>query len=161
MINAIPYADKLQIARFLSGVDAEGRRIPPSFRSVLFLLVDCASSRHWSSDRIARNCGVSVRTVGRAFAFWKSLGVIDLRRNRRCTAVKSVNVSAALSVQEQGITLVKNLCAVARNRARVLVRPLIADTDHRFLDKGLWKVAGAPTASLLRHLSRQSGRSST
>ena len=37
MIQAIPSTDKLQIARFLSGLDADGRRIAPAFRSVLFL----------------------------------------------------------------------------------------------------------------------------
>ena len=122
MIQAIPSTDKLQIARFLSGLDADGRRIAPAFRSVLFLLVDCAASRRWSSDRIAAACGVSRRTVGRAFAFWKRLGVLDLRRHQRQTAEKAVNVDAALTVASQGVALAKNLCAVARNRARSLVR---------------------------------------
>ena len=155
----VPATDKLQIARFLSGLDGEGRRIAPSFRSVLFLLVDCAASRHWSSDRIAAACGVSVRTVGRAFAFWRACGVLDLRRVRRSTAVKTVSVDAALQLMEQGIILAKNLCAVARNKARGLVRPFVADTDHSFKKEGLWREQKPPTAQLLSLLMRQKWRS--
>ena len=160
MITAIPVTDKLQLARFLSGVDANGRRIAPSFRSVLFLLVDCAASRHWSSDRIAAACGVSVRTVGRALAYWRACGVVALRRQQRLTAVKTVNVDAALQCAKEGVTLARNICAVARSRARVFVRTFLADSDHRSLDRGLWKEPGAPTASLLKVLKRQWGRSS-
>lgn len=155
----IPATDKLALARFLSGLDASGRRIAPAFRSVLFLLVDCAASRHWSSDRIAAACGVSVRTVGRAFAFWKACGVLDLRRYRRSTAVKAVNVDAALSCASQGVALAKSICAVARNRARGLVRTFIADTDHSLKKKALWKEEKPPTRELLLTLRRQIGRS--
>lgn len=158
MHQAIPFTDKLQIARFLSGVDAEGRRIAPAFRSVLFLLVDCAASRRWSSDRIAAACGVSVRTVGRAFAYWRSLGVLDVRRHQRQTADKAVNVDAALSVAQRGVAVAKALCAVARNRARCLVRSFIADTDHLSKKEALWKVEAAPTGALLKVLKRQNGR---
>ena len=45
MTATIILSQKLELARFLSGVDAEGRRIAPAFRSVLFLLVDCAAAR--------------------------------------------------------------------------------------------------------------------
>ena len=158
MLQAIPYTDKLQIARFLSGVDANGRRISPAFRSVLFLLIDCAASRRWSSDRIAAACGVSVRTVGRAFAYWRACGVLDLRRHQRQTADKAVNVDAALDVAKRGVAVAKALCAVARNRARGLVRTFIADTD-RFVKKlEPWREPGPPTASLLGLLKRQNGR---
>lgn len=158
--SVVPVTDKLQIARFLSGVDAEGRRIAPSFRSVLFLLVDCAASRHWSSDRIAAACGVSVRTVGRAFAFWRACGVLDLRRRQRLTADKVVNVDAALAVAAQGVTLAKNICAVARNKARGLVRTFIADSDHLFKKVAPWREPGPPSEALKRLLKRQAGRSS-
>lgn len=161
MILAIPVADKLQLARFLSGVDAQGRRIAPSFRSVLFLLVDCAASRHWSSDRIAAACGVSVRTVGRAFAYWRACGVIDLRRQQRQTAVKTVNVDAALQCAKEGITLVRNLCAVARAAARRgLVRTFIADSDHLFIKNEPWREQRPASAALKRLLKCQLGRSS-
>lgn len=159
MIQAIPVADKLQLARFLSGVDAQGRRIAPSFRSVLFLLVDCSASRHWSSARIAAACGVSPRTVGRAFAFWRSLGVLAIRRHQRLTAVKAVNVDAALSVARQGVALAKNICAVARNKARGLVRSFIADTDHFCKKEAPWREPRPPTEALKRLLKRQAGRS--
>lgn len=158
-MHCIPVSDKLQLARFLSGVDAQGRRIAPSFRSVLFLLVDCASARHWSSDRIAAACGVSVRTVGRALAFWRALGVLELRRQQRQTAVKTVNVDAALRVAQQGVVLVRNICAVARNKARGLVRTFIADTDHFCKKKAPWREPGSPTEALKRLLKRQEGRS--
>lgn len=158
-MHCIPVSDKLQLARFLSGVDANGRRIAPSFRSVLFLLVDCASSRHWSSDRIAAACGVSVRTVGRALAFWRALGVIGLRRQQRQTAVKTVNVGVALQVAHQGVVLVRNICAVARNKARGLVRTFIADSDHFVRKKAPWMEPGSPTEALKRLLKRQEGRS--
>lgn len=157
----VPVTDKLAIARFLSGLDAQGRRIAPSFRSVLFLLVDCAASRHWSSDRIAVACGVSVRTVGRAFAFWRACGVLDLRRRQRQTADKAVNVGAALSVASQGVALAKSICAVARHKARGLVRTFIADTDHSFKKEAPWREQKPPTAALLRAykglLKRQGG----
>ena len=155
----VPVTDKLQIARFLSGVDAKGRRIAPAFRSVLFLLVDCAASRHWSSDRIAAACGISVRTVGRALAYWRSCGVVALRRKQRLTAEKSVNVDAALMVAREGVSLAKNLCAVARNRARSLVRPFFADYDHSLKKEGLWREEKAPTRELFALLMRQNGRS--
>lgn len=161
MIQAIPVVDKLQIARFLSGVDANGRRIAPSFRSVLFLLVDCAASRHWSSDRIAAACGVSVRTVGRALAYWRACGVVALRRKQRLTAEKSVNVDAALSCASQGVALVKAICAVARRKARVgLDRPFIAGSDHFCKKSEPWREPGPPTAALKRLLKCQWGRSS-
>lgn len=160
MIQAIPVADKLQIARFLSGVDANGRRIAPAFRSVLFLLIDCAQSRHWSSDRIAAACGVSVRTVGRALAYWRACGVVALRRHQRLTAVKTVNVDAALTVAQEGVTLVRNICAVARIKARILVRTFLADSDHRSLRDAPWREPGAPTQALKRLLKGQMGRSS-
>lgn len=156
----VPVTDKLQIARFLSGVDAQGRRIAPSFRSVLFLLVDCAASRHWSSDRIAAACGVSVRTVGRAFAFWRAAGVLELRRQQRLTAVKAVNVGAALQVATQGITLVRNLCAAARIKARGLVRTFIADSDHLLKKEAPWREPGPASAALKRLLRDEAGRSS-
>lgn len=158
--QVVPATDKLELARFLSGIDADGRRIAPSFRSVLFLLIDCAASRHWSSDRIAVACGVSVRTVGRAFAYWRACGVLELRRVRRATAVKTVSVDTALSVARQGVALAKNIAAVARNKARSLVRTFMADTDHRSLDRGLWRTPAAPSRALLEVLRRQSGRSS-
>ena len=154
----VPVTDKLAIARFLSGLDASGRRIAPSFRSVLFLLIDCAASRHWSSDRIAAACGVSVRTVGRAFAYWRACGVIDLRRARRATAVKTVSVDAALLVAREGVILAKNICAVARNAARGLVRTFIADTDHLLKKEAPWREPGPPTAALRRLLKCQNGR---
>lgn len=160
MIQAIPVGDKLQIARFLSGVDADGRRIAPSFRSVLFLLVDCAASRHWSSDRIAAACGVSVRTVGRAFAFWRSCGVLEVRRHQRLTAVKAVNVDAALQCARDGVHLVRSICAVARIKARGLVRTFIADSDHLLKKEAPWREPGPPSEALKRLLRCQSGRSS-
>lgn len=161
MIQAIPVSDKLQLARFLSGVDAQGRRIAPAFRSVLFLLVDCSASRHWSSDRIAAACGVSVRTVGRALAYWRACGVVALRRKQRLTADKVVNVDAALQCAKEGVTLVKNLCAVARQAARRgLVRTFIADSDHQFSKSASWREPGSPTAALKRLLKWQDGRSS-
>ena len=157
---AVPATDKLQIARFLSGLDAQGRRIAPSFRSVLFLLVDCAASRHWSSDRIAAACGVSVRTVGRALAYWRACGVVALRRHQRQTAVKTVNVDAALQCAKEGVTLVKNICAVARNRARVLVRTFLADSDHSLKKIAPWREPGPPSEALKRLLRDKAGRSS-
>lgn len=158
-LSAIPVTDKLQIARFLSGVDGEGRRIAPSYRSVLFLLVDCAASRHWSSARIAAACGVSVRTVGRAFSFWRSLGVLELRRKQRLTADKSVDVDAALSVAQQGVALMKNICAVARNKVRGLVRPFMTDSDLFCKKEAPWREPRPPTEALKRLLKRQDGRS--
>lgn len=158
-MHYIPVTDKLQLARFLSGVDANGRRIAPAFRSVLFLLVDCAAARHWSSARIAAACGVSVRTVGRAFAFWKANGVLALRRRQRCTADKAVNVDAALHVAKTGVALVRAICAVARNKARGLVRTFIADTDHQFRINAPWREPGAATEALKRLLRKQEGRS--
>ena len=159
MIQAIPVSDKLQLARFLSGIDAQGRRIAPSFRSVLFLLVDCAASRRWSSDRIAAACGVSVRTVGRAFAYWRACGVLELRRYQRQTAEKSVNVDAALMCAMQGVVLAKNICAVARIKARVLVRTFLAESDHLLKKDAPWREPGAPTEALKRLLRGQAGRS--
>lgn len=155
----VPVTDKLQLARFLSGVDANGRRIPPSCRAVLFLLVDCAASRRWSSDRIAASCGVTVRTVTRALAYWRQRGVLELRRRRRLTAEKSVNVDAALYSAKAGVELVKRICAVARNKARGLVRTFIADSDHLLKKEAPWKEPGAPTEALKRLLKRQEGRS--
>ena len=159
MTATIILSQKLELARFLSGVDAEGRRIAPAFRSVLFLLVDCAAARHWSSARIAAACGVSVRTVGRAFAFWKALGVLDLRRHQRRTAVKSVNVDAALTCAHQGVALVKNICAVARNKVRSLDRTFMAVSDLFFLREAPWKQPQPPSEALKRLLKRQAGRS--
>lgn len=159
MTATILVSRKLELARFLSGVDAEGRRIAPSYRSVLFLLVDCASARHWSSDRIAAACGVSVRTVGRAFAFWKSLGVLDLRRHQRQTAVKAVNVDAALTCAKQGVALVKNLCAVARNKVRSLDRTVMAVSDLFLLREAPWKQPQPPSEALRRLVKRQNGHS--
>lgn len=156
----VPATDKLQIARFLSGVDASGRRIAPSFRSVLFLLIDCAAARHWSSDRIAAACGVSVRTVGRAFAFWRTCGVLELHRRQRLTAEKSVSVDAALQVAAQGVAFAKNICAVARNRARCLVRTFISDSDHISKKEAPWREPGPPTEALKRLLRDNWGRSS-
>ena len=156
----VPVTDKLQIARFLSGVDADGRRIAPAFRSVLFLLVDCAASRHWSSDRIAAACGVSVRTVGRAFAYWRACGVLEVHRRRRETACKEVDVDAVLDVKKKGEALVKNICAVARSKARGLVRTFFPTYDHIPLKEAPWRKPTAPTDALLRLLSRQAGRSS-
>ena len=98
MIQAIPVSDKLRLARFLSGIDAQGRRIAPAFRSVLFLLVDCAASRRWSSDRIAAACGVSVRTVGRAFAYWRACGVLELRRHQHHAVLVPPVPNAALPI---------------------------------------------------------------
>lgn len=154
----IPATDKLQLARFLSGLDASGRRIAPAFRSVLFLLVDCASSRHWSSARIAAACGVSSRTVGRALAYWRACGVVALRRRQRLTAEKAVNVDAALNAMRQGVALAKAICAVARNRARNLVRTYMADTNHLSKKEAPWREPGAPTDALRRLLKCQNGR---
>jgi len=150
MTAIIPYTDKLALARFLSGIDAQGRRIAPAFRSVLFLLVDCAAARHWSSDRIAAACGVSVRTVGRAFAYWRACGVLGVRRHQRSTAVKAVNVDAALMCARQGVALAKSICAVARNRARSLVRTFISDTDHLLKKEAPWRVQLPPSRALKR-----------
>lgn len=159
MTATILLTRKLELARFLSGVDAEGRRIAPAFRSVLFLLIDCASARHWSSARIAAACGVSVRTVGRAFAFWKTLGVLSLRRHQRQTAIKAVDVDAALTCAQQGVTLVKNICAVARNKVRSLDRTFMAVSDLFFLREAPWKKPQPPSEALRRLLKRQNGPS--
>ena len=155
----VPHADKMQLARFLSGLDADGRRIAPSYRSVLFLLVDCAASRHWSSDRIAAACGVTVRTVTRAFAYWRARGVLELRRRKRLTAEKSVNVDAALCRMAKGVAIAKAVCAVARRKASVLVRTLLSDSVHLGRDSAPWREPGPPSASLKRLLKRQEGRS--
>lgn len=159
MLYTVPVTDKLQLARFLSGIDGEGRRIAPSFRSVLFLLIDCSAARMWSSARIAAACGVSERTVGRAFAYWRACGVLDLRRRQRRIAEKSVSIDAALMVAREGVALAKNLCAVARNKARCLVRTFMAVNDHLLKKEAPWREPGAPTESLKRLLRAQDGRS--
>jgi len=154
----VPATDKMAIARFLSGLDASGRRIAPAFRSVLFLLVDCSASRHWSSARIAVACGVSSRTVGRALAYWRACGVVALRRRQRLTAEKSVSVDTALNVAKHGVAIAKNICAVARNRARILVRTFMADTNHLLEKDAPWREPGPPSAALRRLLKCQEGR---
>lgn len=155
-----PTADKLQLARFLSGLDADGRRIPPSFRSVLFLLVDCTASRHWSSARIAVACGVTVRTVGRALAYWRARGVLELRRRQRLTAEKSVNVSAALLRAKRGVAIAKNVCAVMRKAAvRCLDRTFMAANDRLSKKEAPWREPGPASAALKRLLKYQEGRS--
>lgn len=154
----VPSTDKLQLARFLSGLDASGRRIPPSYRSVLFLLIDCPSSRRWSSDRIAVACGVTARTVGRAFAYWRTCGVLQLQRRQRATAEKSVNVNAALQVAKTGVAIAKAVCAVMRRQAASLVRTFISGNDHLLKKETPWREPGAPSAALKRLLKYQEGR---
>ena len=158
MTATIILSQKLELARFLSGVDAEGRRIAPAFRSVLFLLLICAAARHWSSARIAAACGVSVRTVGRAFAFWKALGVLDLRRHQRQTAVKSVNVDAALTCAHQGVALVKTYARWRETRCAVLIGHSWPSLTS-FFKRGTWKQPQPPSEALKRLLKRQAGRS--
>lgn len=153
-----PTADKLQLARFLSGLDASGRRIPPSFRSVLFLLIDCPASRHWSSDRIAVACGVTTRTIGRAFSYWRSCGVLRLQRKQRSTAVKTVNVDTALSVAKIGVAIAKRVCAVMRRQAAGLVRTFISDNDHLLKKETPWREPRPPSEALKRLLKQQEGR---
>lgn len=158
--SVIPVGDKLALARFLSGVDQNGRRVPPSARAILFLLIDCEASRHWCSERIARACGVTSRTVTRAFAYWRARGVISVHRRQRQTAQKAVNVDAALHCAKQGVELVKAICAVARVRARSLVRTFISGNDHLLKKEAPWKEPGPATTALKRLLKRQAGRSS-
>lgn len=153
--NAIPHTDKLQIARFLSGIDADGRRIPPSARAVLFLLVDCAAARLWSSARIAAACGITVRSVTRALAYWRARGVLVLQLRRRATAVKAVSVEAALNSAKRGVSRAKALCAVALHKARVQTWTAMSENDHSRKNDALWRVPGRPTGALASLLQRQ------
>lgn len=164
MLQTVPVTDKLAIARFLSGLDQNGQRVPPSCRAILFLLVDCAAARHWSSDRIAVACGVTVRTVTRALAYWRARGVLFVQRRQRKTAQKAVNIDAALACAKHGVELARGICAVARNRARSLVRTFISGNDHLLKKEAPWRVQLPPSASLKRAyeemVRRQDGRSS-
>ena len=93
-----------------------------------------------------------MRTVGRALAYWRACGVVALRRHQRLTAVKTVNVDAALQCAKEGVTLVKNLCAVARAAARRgLDRTFMAASDHQIFKSEPWR-AGAPSEALKRLL---------
>lgn len=155
MQTHIPYSDKMSIARFLSGVDAAGRRVPPSARAVLFLLVDCQAARLWSSARLAAACGITVRSVTRALAYWRSRGVLSVRRRQRLTACKAVNVAAALDSAKRGVSLVKALCAVARSKARVLEWTAMATYDHLLKKEEPWRAPGRPSEALAVLLRRQ------
>lgn len=127
-------ADKMQLARLCTGCDASGRRIPPGYRSVLFKLVDERGAAYWSVPRLAKACGVSPRTVGRAIAFWRHHGVLTVWWRKHQTPIRVVVMAAALRVLNAGVQLAISVCAVA---ARVTAksrgffnRPLVAPYSH-------------------------------
>lgn len=134
VIPSYSRADKMQLARLCTGSDATGRRIPPGYRSVLFKLVDERGASYWSTARLAAACGVSIRTVGRAIAYWRHLGVITVWWRKHQTPIRCVMMAKALSVLNAGVQLAIGVCAVAAHAARrvrgFLNRPKMADYSH-------------------------------
>ena len=132
MTATIILSQKLELARFLSGVDAEGRRIAPAFRSVLFLLVDCAAAR--SLVECAHCCGVRrVREDSRS-----SLCVLESAGRSRPSPSSTADRCEigqrrrGTNMCPPGRSLVKNICAVARNKVRSLDRTFMAVSDLFF-----------------------------
>lgn len=136
-------ADKMQLARLCTGTDPRGKRIPPAYRTILFKLVDERDAAYWSAERLAQACGVSIRTVGRAVAFWRQHRVLTVWWRKHKTPIKCVDLAVALRVLKSAVDLVIRICAAAARAVKpnrfnggMVNRTSLASYPHLEKDKG-------------------------
>lgn len=125
---------------------------------VLHLMIDITGATLWSSERLAKAIKRSVRTVERALAELRSLGVLKTVRRRRQTLVKSLCPEKIHALGMAGAAASRKACEAAVSMLKSgLTRQSWRPISKLEINRGLIHVASIAkseksdaTASLLR-----------